>query len=219
MLKGVYPNLKDLSPTIIVERWKGPFRPKFAGVLTDYNRNGTGNSDVCRCAQGDILHVAGMNDRDIIDIDQDDADCLVAELLGIPVYLSIILRNVNDSTHGCPEDVLDDPTKIFGRHWVRIVNFCDYAEELGTHQLRHLMSLIGIDNAYDAAHTAGCYVQFNPDNGTCYQHLNDVLPERFSEACFAEILAEDQYREANIPFKLLNALGIENPARLDHPIG
>ena len=91
----------------LIARWSDPAaRPLFKGKLID----DTG----CRCAQGDILHLAGWSDAQLVDADQSEADQAVAELLGISRFQSALLRLINDRQDGQPQEVLTDPSSVLG---------------------------------------------------------------------------------------------------------
>lgn len=50
----------DITIDSVVARWSDPVsRPLFKGRLIDISADG----DVCRCAQGEILHLAGWDDE------------------------------------------------------------------------------------------------------------------------------------------------------------
>ena len=99
----------------MVARWAGQDRPLFKGNLID--------SEGCRCAQGDVLHCSGVSDRELKYMGPSSADRKVAEVLGISVTHSILLRLVNDKKNGCPGNVLVSPEKILGPEAKRILAF------------------------------------------------------------------------------------------------
>src|SRR5262245_9124597 len=108
----------------IVARWTDPARrPLFKGSLIKLPPGPPGYGDVCYCAQGDILHDAGMTDAELQQIGQERADRAIAKLLGISLAHSVLLREINDSKPGCPQDVLAAPEKILGPHARRILCF------------------------------------------------------------------------------------------------
>jgi hypothetical protein len=95
--------------TILAEtcaRWRSAERPFFGGRLIDDNG--------CCCAQGDVLRASGWEDQRLRSTAQNEADCEVARLLGISRAHSALLRHVNDSKDGCPQDVLDHPERVLG---------------------------------------------------------------------------------------------------------
>lgn len=110
----------------IVARWTDPSRrPLFKGELIHID-----GDTVCRCAQGDILHLAGWADERLASVDQSEADAAVAALLGISRAHSILLRNVNDSADGCPQDVLVAPERVLGPHAHLVLAFWHHLDAM-----------------------------------------------------------------------------------------
>src|SRR5271157_648117 len=100
----------------MVRRWSDPAaRPLFRGCLID-------EEGVC-CAQGDVLRVCGWDDYRLHLVDQHTADKAVAAALGISLTHAVLLRLVNDTEDGCPQDVLAHPEKILGDQAPRILEF------------------------------------------------------------------------------------------------
>lgn len=61
----------------------------------------------CMCAQGAILHhMSRVSCVRLREMDQHVADKKVARKLGISMFHSILIRKVNDSKDGCPEDAI-----------------------------------------------------------------------------------------------------------------
>jgi len=115
-----------LNPADVVARWTNPeTRPNFAKGELAVKNDGV----VCRCAQGDILHIADWRDDQMND--QEEADTAVAELLGISLFESVLLRTVNDSEDGCPETVLSNPGALLGPHGDEIVALARHLDTLG----------------------------------------------------------------------------------------
>lgn len=74
-------------------------RPTLTGALVDDND--------CCCAQGAILHYGcGVSFDDLRVMEQGEADCMLMRELGISRFHSVLIRIVNDSQEGCPEDVV-----------------------------------------------------------------------------------------------------------------
>lgn len=123
----------------ITDRWTNPeLRPLFKGSLID--------ADGCCCAQGDILrNECAMTDDQLRNLNQSVADRKVAEELGISLFHSVLLRKVNDTQDGCPQDVLTDPGKVLGPEWERVLS-------LGWHL--HRMTNKQWNAAMDAARAA-----------------------------------------------------------------
>ena len=119
--------MTTVTPQTMVRRWTSPIaRPLFKGSLID--------SDGCCCAQGDVLRVCGMSDDDLRAMEQAKADRLVAQSLGISLAESILLREVNDSKEGCPQNVLiladDGIGRILGPNWRVVVAFFRHLDTL-----------------------------------------------------------------------------------------
>ena len=109
---------QTLTPEIVADRFAGADRPLFKGKLID-----GGDDDVCYCAQGWILHWSGWSDDRLRSVEQKEADEAVAKQLGISTAHSILLRQVNDSKEGCPQDVLTAPEKVLGDQAHRVLAF------------------------------------------------------------------------------------------------
>lgn len=119
--------MMTISIDSIVARWTDPSRrPLFKGGLVDISPDGT----VCRCAQGDILHLAGWSDGRLASADQSQADAEVAALLGISRTHSVLLRYINDDADGCPQDVLAAPEKILGPHARLVLAFWHHLDTM-----------------------------------------------------------------------------------------
>ncbi len=114
----------------VLDRWVNR-RPRFAkGALIEIDsspqrpcRTGeeAGVESVCCCAQGDALRTCGVSTDDLWAMLVPEADRKVAKMLGISTFHSILLRKVNDSEAGCPENVLrfsdDGLGKVLGPNW------------------------------------------------------------------------------------------------------
>ena len=73
------------------------------------------NDGSCMCAQGQALHfLSGMTVDELRKIDQAAADRKVAELFGISVAHSVLLRIVNDRQEGAPSSVIRSPEQVLG---------------------------------------------------------------------------------------------------------
>jgi hypothetical protein len=118
---------KTITIDAIVARWRGADRPLFKGTLITPDGP---DGNVCRCAQGDVLHVAGYTDHDLYAMSQHDADKSVAKLLGISVAHSILLRNINDKHDGSPQDVLAHPEKLIGPNAPLVLAFWKHLDTM-----------------------------------------------------------------------------------------
>ena len=109
----------------MVARWNDPTaRPLFKGLLI--------NEDGCCCAQGDVLRVSGWTDEQLRNVSQRKADREVAKLLGISLTHAVVLRYINDSADGCPQNVLAHPERILGDQAQRVLAFWRHLENMGT---------------------------------------------------------------------------------------
>jgi hypothetical protein len=130
-----------MNPTFqpIIARWTDPnHRPLFKNALIDPSG--------CCCAQGDILrHECRMTDQELRDTVQSEADAKVAETLGISVFHSVLLRLVNDSQDGCPQNVLSAPEKFLGPNTALCLRFGRYMDRL-TEEDWELVDALALEN-------------------------------------------------------------------------
>jgi hypothetical protein len=69
----------------------------------------------CMCAQGQALHfIGGLTVEELRNVNQVEADKRVAELFGISLTHSVLLRIINDSREGAPSSVIRNPEEILG---------------------------------------------------------------------------------------------------------
>jgi hypothetical protein len=95
-----------VSIETMATRWQSLERPLFKGSLID--------ADGCKCAQGDVLFCGGYTDEQLRSMSQSKADSETAKLLGISRTHAVLLRDINDSVDGSPQDVLTDPERVLG---------------------------------------------------------------------------------------------------------
>jgi len=109
----------------ILSFWKDPRNIPFKGHLISSEPPAEGQPPTtCMCAQGQVLHIAaGLSEEDLLQMEQIDADKEVAELLGISVSHSVLLRVINDTTEGAPSDVLTNPEKYLGPNYETVLDF------------------------------------------------------------------------------------------------
>jgi hypothetical protein len=108
----------------MVDRWSSSDRPLFKGKLID--------PDGCKCAQGDVLFCSGYTDEQLRKMKQSKADRATAEILGISVTHSVLLRQVNDSKTGSPQVVLTHPEQILGDKAALVLVFWLYLDGLSS---------------------------------------------------------------------------------------
>ena len=69
----------------------------------------------CMCAQGQALHfIGGLTVEELRNVNQVEADRRVAELFGISLTHSVLLRIINDKQEGAPSSVIRNPEQILG---------------------------------------------------------------------------------------------------------
>ena len=97
------------TPTTIEELldyWPG--NVPFKGQLVNHDGS-------CMCAQGQALHfLSGLTADKLRELDQATADKRVANLFGISIAHSILLRTINDSQEGAPTCVIRNPEQVLG---------------------------------------------------------------------------------------------------------
>ena len=121
----------------IVSFWKNENNIPFKGALVSFFEIERGKEPVaCMCAQGQVLYkLDSWEPEDLVIVDQFDADQKVAELLGISVAHSILLRTINDTQKGAPSDVLTNPEKYLGVHYQKVLDFWTRIDNLTVTQL------------------------------------------------------------------------------------
>jgi hypothetical protein len=138
-----------------VARWSDPARrPLFKGKLIDRDGDkggAPGSPDgPCMCAQGDVLFHNGFSPDDLRAMSQVRADAETARLLGISISHAILLRHVNDSEDGCPQDVLSDPARILGPNAHAILALWLHFDRMTADQWNDAMDAWAARDARDA---------------------------------------------------------------------
>ena len=209
----------------MVKRWTSTERPLLKGGIFDY-RNGTYS------AQGDVLHVAGWTDDEILSLTPARGDKEVAKLLGISRAHSVLLRRVNGAEGGCPQDVLTAPEKILGDNAQTVLSFWRYLDTLTTAdwqrlRARDLVPVIGgevvaaCDASSDAAGakkgSAAWFAANDSTMDTAWAGSMDTLWETAvdgaEDTAWAtnEIQGECLMIERGRPFYFLPKFGFPNP--------
>jgi hypothetical protein len=115
----------------LIDRWNTSEGKTYKGDLIDMDAYRHDGGIGCMCAQGQALHVVGGWDADrLSSAKQSEADHACAELLGISVAHSILLRQINDRATGAPSAVLADPGDILGDQWSRVLDFWHYLDKM-----------------------------------------------------------------------------------------
>jgi hypothetical protein len=107
----------------LLDYWPGsiPFK---GGLISD---------DGCMCAQGQALHfLNGLSPDELRKLHQSEADKKVAEIFGISLAHSVLLRIVNDSRDGAPSVVIRNPEKILGDQAQVILAFWHHLDTISS---------------------------------------------------------------------------------------
>jgi hypothetical protein len=192
----------------LVARWSDPAsRPLFKSHLITTDDDG----NVCYCVQGDVLHLAGWSDDRLRDIEQEDADLAVAELLGISRPHAVLLRRVNDSQDGCPEDVLRAPEKVIGAQAQRVLAFWRRLDAMSNEDWQKVVTAgdAAGDAAWDAARAAA--------GDVARAAARDAAWDAAWAAAWAsnEIQGAALMKERGQAFFFLPMFGISDPSELD----
>lgn len=211
------PQSAPISIETVVARWRNPAtRPAFVeGTLVEFGPNGPdGPIDECKfCAQGDILaRDGGWSPRRIKGVDQPEADREVARLLGISVAHAVLLRHVNDSRAGCPEDVLAAPEKVLGDQAGRVLAFWRRLDAMTADDWRNVAAAAG-DAAWDAAWDAAGAAAWAAALAAARAAARDAAWA--AAGASNEIQGARLLRERGQPFTFLPLFGIADPDELE----
>lgn len=214
---------KEKDRQYFVNRWSDPeLRPKLSGRLINIT-NG------CKCAQGDVLSECGYSDETLAVMEQYEADCIVAEILRISLYHSVLLRTVNDSRDGCPQDVIDlegeGIKNILGPNYKIVLAFWRYLCVLSKKEwssiykkinndttvvnasLEEYRGLIGLyAYAYDASFRPTMYMMENIMG--CSSIYVQSMVARASEIATLEIV-----KFPDLGLKIASCFGISDPEK------
>jgi hypothetical protein len=173
--------------------WKEPRNIPFKRSLISEEPPKDGeNPTTCMCAQGQALYmIGGYTEEDLRNTEQSKADKKVAELLGISVAHSILLRQINDCQDGAPSDVLTNPEKYLGKNYQTVLNFWTFMDSLSEDQWKEVASRY---NAIDHAARAAAW---------------DVARDAASTAARAAAGSTAGYVSGSATYELIG--GIENP--------
>lgn len=144
----------------LIARWNTDEGKPYKGSLIDMSRYEDGNLS-CMCAQGQVLHVVGGWDAQMLkDIEQVNADKETAALLNISRAHAVLLRQINDSVDGAPAVVLTNPAKVLGDQWSKLLDFWWHIDVLGPEGWQKVAAaadaawIAAADAARDAARAA-----------------------------------------------------------------
>lgn len=120
----------------LIARWDTDEGRPYKGSLIDKKAHkNTPDNIGCMCAQGQVLHlVGGWSPTRLSTEGQGSADQETAKLLNISKAHAVLLRGVNDQTHGAPSAVLTDLKKVIGEEWSTILDFWHYLDGLTSAQ-------------------------------------------------------------------------------------
>jgi hypothetical protein len=204
----------------LVARWSDPAsRPLFKSHLITTDDDG----NVCYCVQGDVLHLAGWSDDRLLNVDQEDADRAVAELLGISRAHAVMLRRVNDSQDGCPEDVLRAPEKVIGAQAQRVLAFWRRLDAMSNEDWQKVVTAgdAAGDAAWDAAGDAAWDAARAAAGDAARDVAGDVAWDAARDAAWDaawainEIQGAALMKERGQAFFFLPMFGISDPSELD----
>ncbi len=103
----------------MVSFWEDPRNIPFKGELVSF-----AGDAVCMCAQGQTLHKFGGYSVDTLRyMSLKDSDIETAKILDISIAHSALLRNINDTFPGSPQDVLTNPEKYLGPNFQAVLDF------------------------------------------------------------------------------------------------
>jgi hypothetical protein len=128
----------------IIARWTGPDAPRFA-TYTLFDEN-----TCTHCAQGDVLHVAGFSDDELMRTTQEEAEEAVARVLGITRFEAAMLAAVNDSGRS-PADFLRNPAAMLGTHGEFALKLARIAQDHAPHADFHTEIRIDVRKAFQRA--------------------------------------------------------------------
>lgn len=136
----------------LIARWNTDEGKPYKGDLIDMTNYEEGNLS-CMCAQGQVLHVVGGWDAEMLrGVEQDNADAETAKLLNISRTHAILLRHINDSIDGAPAIVLTDPAQVLGDQWSKLLDFWWYMDGLDAEGWSKVAA--ALDDAWAAAWAA-----------------------------------------------------------------
>jgi hypothetical protein len=117
----------------MVSFWEDPRNIPFKCKLISFTDSGK----PCMCAQGQTLFKEGGYSVDQLkEMPQEVADKETARILGISVSHSWLLRHINDSRLGAPQDVLTNPEKYLGPNWEAVLKFWHLLDTLSMDELK-----------------------------------------------------------------------------------
>lgn len=197
----------------IIARWTDPERrPLFKGKLID--------ESACCCAQGDILrHECAMSDDALRAMTQDAADRKVAETIGISLFHSILLRQVNDRKDGCPQDVLGDPEKVLGPNAALCLRFGWWIDRMGKEDWKKVVAARAAaeDAACDAAAAGACAAwdaAWHAAGAAAYSAGDAAGTLNAAQYAMLEIMGAAVMREKGQPFFFLPMFGFASPEEI-----
>lgn len=188
-------------------------------------KNALVSEDGCMCAQGQALHFLRQVPIEILRrYDPDVADREAAEIFGISVSHSILLRFINDSYPGAPSVVIKKPAKVLGDQAETILAFWHHLDSMTTAQwfdvgvrrqsLSKAQGILAGQDAGDAAINAVGREMAEAGWG-CTRHapsnVCSFLPSASASSAVHEIQGAAVLRKRGIPFIFLPMFGFTSP--------
>jgi hypothetical protein len=100
-------------------------------------------------------------------------DKITAKTLGIGVIHSILLRRFNDLSSQSPAVVLNEPEKVLGRNWDKVLEFWHFVESLSEEDLNDLLERTKSENKSDK------YNSKKKDLKLLTDSLNVIIPDLY----------------------------------------
>jgi hypothetical protein len=175
----------------------------------------------CMCAQGQALHYLGnMSVEELRVISQGDADRQVAEIFGISLGQSILLRIVNDELDGAPSNVIRNPELVLGSQTHIILAFWSHLDGLtkaeweGVADRAAAGAVAPGEAAKIAPWSAAGEAAWEAAYEVVWTALGAVAPwraARIAAGATNEIQGASVMRAKNLPFYFLPLFGFADP--------
>jgi hypothetical protein len=199
------------TPTTIEELldyWPGNI--PFKGRLV--SRDGS-----CMCAQGQALHfIGGLTVEELRNVNQVEADRRVAELFGISLTHSALLRVINDKREGAPSNVIRNPEEILGDQAQVVIAFWWHLDRM-TPADWEVAKAAAWEAAEDAAWEAARDAAWEAAGVAAGEAASEAGGEAAWEVAWEVAAASNEIqgaavmRRRNQPFFFLPLFGFANP--------
>jgi hypothetical protein len=171
----------------------------------------------CMCAQGQALHYLGnMSVEELRVISQRDADRQVAEIFGISLGQSTLLRIVNDKFDGAPSNVIRNPELVLGSQAHIVLAFWSHLDGLTRAEWEGVAALAaaGAVAPWSAPWSAAGEAAWEAAYQVVWTALGAVAPwraARIAAGATHEIQGASVLRARNLPFYFLPLFGFADP--------